>query len=260
MNVLHFTSIILFPRESYLITSMGSLVHSSTCAPNYYLTITEIICGKYEEKIIRHQAEIPMESLWKDVGVRSGWNKRRDGAQNVGRTGAKRRTDGQTDTLQTVSDWSQRVNPITHRRARFIVWTGDWLRVPDTHDGGSHSLRWPWARNESGDRGGTGRKVSCGFTHPIIRALKTTLTIGAPEEVLDARNGFDRIYRFAFTTDPKQYIIDVIYRSQLHFSPSLRMIDRSMLQCRQSIRRNVGFFRTFLMAQDQLHLTLFDKR
>lgn len=158
---------------------------------NYW---NHIVYERYEERIIKHRAGIPVESLWTERtytfaadGIKG------ETAQNVGRTGAKRRTDGQTDTLQTVSDWSQRVNPITHRRARFIVWTGDWLRVPDAHDGGSHSLRWPWARNESGDRGGAGRKVSCGFTHPIIRALKTTLTIDAPEEVLGANRSMDSI-------------------------------------------------------------------
>lgn len=55
--------------------------------------------------------------------------------------------------------------------------TGDWLRIPDAYDGGSHSLRWLWACNESGDQGGVNLKVSCSFTHPIIRVLKTTLLL-----------------------------------------------------------------------------------
>lgn len=53
----------------------------------------------------------------------------------------------------------------------------------------------------------------------LSEMLKTTLTIDAPEEVLGAKNEFDRIYRFAFATDHKQPIIDVIYRSQLLLSP-----------------------------------------
>lgn len=174
----------------------------SMCASNYHNNYwNHIVYKRYEERIIKQRAGIPAQG--ENMDIRSGPNERRDDTENVGRTGAKRRTDGQTDTLQTVSDWSQRVNPITHRKARFIVWTGDWLRVP-AHDGGSHSLRWPWARNESGDRGGAICKVSCGFTHPIIKALKRTLAMDTTEKVLLRRkpqNRSDRIYGSALANE-----------------------------------------------------------
>lgn len=164
------------------------------------------------------------------------------------------------------------MNPITHRRTRFIVWTGNWLRVPDAHDGGSYSLRWPWARNESEDRGGAGCKVSCGFTHPIIRALKTTLTIDATEEVLGASRRMDPIESImdtrvcAQTADHKQYIIDTIYRLQAPLSPRFT---RALCEwststaclvnvCQSINRKKRGVFLIFLLVQDRFHFTLFN--
>lgn len=46
---------------------------------NYW---NHIVYERYEERIIKHRAGIPVESLnGKDVYVRSGRNKRRDGAE-----------------------------------------------------------------------------------------------------------------------------------------------------------------------------------
>lgn len=61
----------------------------------------------------------------------------------------KRRMDGQTDTRQTVSDWSHRVNPITHRTARFIVRTGTWLRAADVPMVAATLYDGPWSWNNA---------------------------------------------------------------------------------------------------------------
>lgn len=148
---------------------------------------------RYEERIIKHRAGIPVEFLWTERtytfaadGIKG------ETAQDVGRTGAKRRTDGHAaDSIGLISASEPNYPP---KGQIYCL------------DGGLTEGSWcPWwwqplftmalgpQRERRSRRRGAGRKVSCGFTHPIIRALKTTLTIDAPEEVLGTKGRMDSI-------------------------------------------------------------------
>jgi len=94
------------------------------------------------------------------------------------------------------------------------------------------------------------RKVSCGFTHPIIRALKTILTteLLKKSSVRAAKliQSNLRIRMRAQAADHKQYIIDTIYRWQASLSPQSREYfandrHRKSRQC-QSINKKKRIF------------------